>query len=114
MDFIDIIRIVLLLGFLGYIGVPAAMHSFKQEQNGKALGCLIIPLLLIALIVSDSFKKNDKKEKKKSYYYNNSSSYNINNSGRYYCKDLTSSEARYLLRNGHYYLDADNDGFPCE
>lgn len=119
MEFIDIIRIVLLLAFLWYVVSPAAMSLFKQDKSGKAIGCLMIPLLLIALIVSDSIKKNAKKESKSRYYnssssYNYSSGYRKSNQGRYYCKDLTSSEARSLLRNGHNYLDADNDGIPCE
>ncbi len=32
----------------------------------------------------------------------------------YYCKDITTLQADNLLRAGHTYLDADNDGIPCE
>ena len=33
---------------------------------------------------------------------------------RYSCSELTKSQAIYLLRQGHYYLDRDQDGDPCE
>lgn len=33
---------------------------------------------------------------------------------RYYCKNLCREEAQSLLRQGHYYLDGDNDGEACE
>ena len=33
---------------------------------------------------------------------------------KYYCKNLTYSKAQTLLRQGHYYLDADRDWIACE
>lgn len=34
--------------------------------------------------------------------------------GRYYCKNLSHTEAQQLLRQGHTYLDRDGDGEACE
>ncbi|WP_299775932.1 excalibur calcium-binding domain-containing protein [uncultured Pseudoteredinibacter sp.] len=37
-----------------------------------------------------------------------------NSSTKYYCQNLTASEANNLYLAGHTYLDADSDGIPCE
>lgn len=39
---------------------------------------------------------------------------NVVPSVKYACSELSESEAYSLLRSGHYYLDADGDGYPCE
>lgn len=46
--------------------------------------------------------------------YNMFNEYRAGDVRTYRCDELTQQQALYLYRNGHRYLDRDNDGVPCE